>query len=209
VSHRFTSLRVGAQDSEARPPRWSPRTRGAPARRAALLAFAVAAAIRTALRHAPKRVSQEGAVMFSEFKAFIMRGNVLDLAVAVIIGGAFGKIVTSLVNDLIMPPIGLLLGNVDFSNLFVSLSGVEYTSLAEAQKAGAATLNYGMFINAVVSFLIVAFTIFVVVRAANRLQALKPKAEATPTTRDCPHCLSTIPLKATRCAHCTQALQPA
>ena len=114
--------------------------------------------------------------MFSEFKAFIMRGNVLDLAVAVIIGGAFGKIVTSLVNDLIMPPVGLLLGNVDFSNLFVSLSGVEYASLAEAQKAGAATLNYGLFINAVVNFVIIAFVIFMVVRAANRLQALKAQA---------------------------------
>ena len=147
--------------------------------------------------------------MLSEFKAFIMRGNVLDLAVAVIIGGAFGKIVTSLVNDLIMPPIGLLLGNVDFSNLFVSLSGVDYASLADAQKAGAATLNYGVFVNAVVNFLIVAFAIFMVVRAANRVQALKPKAAEAPTTRDCPHCLSTIPLKATRCAHCTQAVQPA
>ncbi len=146
--------------------------------------------------------------MFSEFKAFIMRGNVLDLAVAVIIGGAFGKIVTSLVNDLIMPPVGLLLGNVDFSNLFVSLSGVAYASLAEAQKAGAATLNYGLFINAVVNFVIVAFVIFMVVRSANRLQALRAKPVVA-TTRDCPHCLSTIPLKATRCAHCTQALQPA
>jgi large conductance mechanosensitive channel len=146
--------------------------------------------------------------MFSEFKAFIMRGNVLDLAVAVIIGGAFGKIVTSLVNDLIMPPVGLLLGNVDFSNLFVSLSGAEYASLAEAQKAGAATLNYGLFINAVVNFVIIAFVIFLVVRSANRLQTLTAKPEAA-TTRDCPHCLSTIPLKAARCAHCTQALQPA
>ena len=147
--------------------------------------------------------------MFNEFKAFIMRGNVLDLAVAVIIGGAFGKIVTSLVNDLVMPPVGLLLGNVDFSNLFVSLSGVEYASLADAQKAGAATLNYGLFINAVVNFLIIAFVIFLVVRAANRVQSLRAQPAAAPTTRDCPHCLSTIPLKATRCAHCTQALQPA
>jgi large conductance mechanosensitive channel len=142
--------------------------------------------------------------MFKEFRAFIMRGNVLDLAVAVIIGAAFGKIVTSLVNDLIMPPIGLVLGNVDFSNLFISLSGVDYPSLAEAQKAGAATLNYGLFINAVVSFLIVAFAIFMVVRAANRL-----KGPAAATTRDCPFCLSTIPLKATRCAHCTATVQPA
>jgi large conductance mechanosensitive channel len=147
--------------------------------------------------------------MLSEFKAFIMRGNVLDLAVAVIIGAAFGKIVTSLVNDLVMPPIGLLLGNVDFSNLFISLSGVDYPSLADAQKAGAATLNYGVFINAVVNFVIVAFAIFMVVRAANRVQGLRPKAPGEPTTRECPHCLSTIPYKATRCAHCTQALQPA
>jgi large conductance mechanosensitive channel len=142
--------------------------------------------------------------MLQDFKAFIMRGNVLDLAVAVIIGGAFGKIVTSLVNDVVMPPIGLLLGNVDFSNLFLSLSGVEYASLADAQKAGAATLNYGLFINSVVSFLIVAFAIYLVVRAATRLQSLQQKAAAEPSTRDCPHCLSSIPIKATRCAHCTQ-----
>ena len=144
--------------------------------------------------------------MLSEFKAFIMRGNVLDLAVAVSIGGVFGKIVTSFVNDVILPPIGLLLGNVDFSNLFVSLSGAEFASLAEAQKAGAATLNCGLFLNAVVSFLIIALVIFLVVRAANRLQAGPPEA---PTARDCPQCLSTVPVKATRCAHCTQALQPA
>ena len=144
--------------------------------------------------------------MFKEFRAFIMRGNVLDLAVAVIIGAAFGKIVTSFVNDIIMPPIGLILGNVDFSNLFISLSGVAYPSLAEAQKAGAATLNYGLFLNAVVNFLIIAAVIFLVVRAANRVVAGPPEA---PTTRDCPQCLSTVPVKATRCAHCTQALQPA
>jgi len=147
--------------------------------------------------------------MLSEFKAFIMRGNVLDLAVAVIIGGAFGKIVTSLVNDLIMPPVGLALGNVDFSSLFVSLSGVDYPSLAEAQKAGAATLNYGLFINAVVNFLIVAFAIFMVVRAANRVQSLQAKPAAAATTRDCPQCLSSVPIKATRCAHCTSTLQAA
>ena len=147
--------------------------------------------------------------MLSEFKAFIMRGNVLDLAVAVIIGGAFGKIVTSFVNDVILPPVGLLLGNVDFSNLFVSLSGAEYASLAEAQKLGAATLNYGLFINAVVNFLIIALVIFLVVRAANRLQALQAAPAAAPTTRDCPQCLSIVPLKALRCAHCTSTLQPA
>ena len=144
--------------------------------------------------------------MLKEFKAFIMRGNVLDLAVAVIIGGAFGKIVNSFVNDIVMPPIGLLLGNVDFSNLFVSLSGVQYPSLAEAQKAGAPTLNYGIFLNSVVSFLIIALVIFLIVRVANRLQAGPPEA---PTSRDCPQCLSTVPIRATRCAHCTQALQPA
>lgn len=147
--------------------------------------------------------------MLSEFKAFIMRGNVLDLAVAVIIGGAFGKIVTSFVNDVILPPVGMLLGNVDFSNLYMSLSGAEYASLAEAQQAGAATLNYGIFINAVVNFLIIALVIFLVVRAANRVQTLKGKPAEAPTTRDCPHCLSTIPIKATRCAHCTSTLQPA
>jgi large conductance mechanosensitive channel len=147
--------------------------------------------------------------MFNEFKAFILRGNVLDLAVAVIIGGAFGKIVTSFVNDVILPPVGLLLGNVDFSNLYVSLSGAEFASLAEAQKAGAATLNYGLFLNAIVNFLIIALVIFLVVRAANRLQALKGKPGEAPTTRDCPHCLSTVPVKATRCAHCTSTLQPA
>jgi large conductance mechanosensitive channel len=144
--------------------------------------------------------------MLADFKAFVMRGNVLDLAVAVIIGGAFGKIVTSFVNDVIMPPVGLLLGNVDFSNLFLSLSGVDYPSLAEAQKLGAPTLNYGLFINSVVNFLIVAFAIFLVVRAASRVQA---KPEAAPTTRECPQCLSTIPLRAARCAHCTSTLQPA
>jgi large conductance mechanosensitive channel len=144
--------------------------------------------------------------VLKEFRAFIMRGNVLDLAVAVIIGGAFGKIVTSLVNDVIMPPVGLLLGNVDFSNLFFSLSGTEYASLADAQKAGAATLNYGLFINSIVSFLIVAFAIFMVVRAAARVQALQAAPAAAPTTKDCPYCLSSIPLKATRCAHCTQSL---
>jgi len=147
--------------------------------------------------------------MLSEFKAFIMRGNVLDLAIAVIIGGAFGKIVTSFVNDVILPPVGLLLGNVDFSNLYLSLSGAVYSSLAEAQKADVATLNYGLFLNAVVNFLIIALVIFLVVRAANRLQALKAEPAAAPTTRDCPHCLSSVPLEATRCAHCTSTLQPA
>ncbi len=144
--------------------------------------------------------------MLKEFKAFIMRGNVLDLAIAVIIGGAFGKIVTSFVNDIIMPPIGLLLGNVDFSNLFLNLSGTPYKSLAEAQNTGAPTLNYGLFLNTVIDFLIVAFVIFLVVRTANRLQQSKVTVSPEPTTKECPFCLSTIPIKATRCPHCTSQL---
>jgi large conductance mechanosensitive channel len=146
--------------------------------------------------------------MLKDFRNFIMRGNVLDLAVAVIIGAAFGKIVTSLVNDIIMPPIGLLLGRVDFNNLFVPLNGQSYPSLAAAQEAGAPTLNYGIFINNVVQFLIIAFVIFLIVRAAQKLQERKqqPAAEATPTTKECPYCLTTIPLKATRCPNCTSNL---
>jgi large conductance mechanosensitive channel len=147
--------------------------------------------------------------MFKEFKAFIMRGNVLDLAVAVIIGGAFGKIVSSLVSDVIMPPIGLLLGSVDFGSLFINLSGTSYASLAEAQAAGAPTINYGLFINAVIDFLIVAIVIFLVIRAANRLQQLQAQPAAAPTTKECPYCLSVIPLKATRCPHCTSELKTA
>ncbi len=148
--------------------------------------------------------------MFKEFKDFIMRGNVLDLAVAVVIGGAFGKIVTSFVNDILMPPIGLLLGKVDFSNLYINLSGGQYASLAEAQAAGAATLNYGLFINAVVNFLIIAFAVFLVVRAANQMQRRKEAAPApppAPTTKTCPFCYTEIPIKATRCPHCTSQLE--
>ncbi len=143
--------------------------------------------------------------MLKEFKEFIMRGNVLDLAVAVIIGGAFGKIVTSLVNDILMPPIGVLLGGVDFSNLFINLSGQAFASLADAKAAGAATINYGVFLNTVIDFVIVAFVIFLVVRQANRLK--RQPAPADPTTKECPYCLSTIPIKATRCAHCTSELK--
>jgi large conductance mechanosensitive channel len=139
--------------------------------------------------------------MLKEFRQFAMRGNVVDLAVGVIIGAAFGKIVTSFVGDLLMPPIGLLLGNVDFSNLFVALNGQAYNNLAEAQAAGAPTLNYGLFINTVIDFVIVALVIFLLVRAINRMQ--RP-AEAT--TKDCPHCFSAIALKATRCPHCTSQL---
>ncbi len=147
--------------------------------------------------------------MFKEFKAFIMRGNVLDLAIAVIIGGAFGAIVNSLVQDILMPPLGLLLGRVDFSNLFLSLSGQTYESLKAAQDAGAPTLNYGLFIQGVINFLIIAFVIFLIVRAANRLQRAQPAPPTEPTTKGCPYCLSTIPLAATRCAHCTSELKVA
>lgn len=143
--------------------------------------------------------------MLKEFKAFVMRGNVLDLAVAVIIGGAFGKIIGSFVEDVLMPPIGLALGNVDFSNLFINLSGKDFDSVAAAKAAGAATLNYGIFFNHVINFLIIAFAIFIIVKQASRLQ--KPPPAAVPTTKDCPHCLSAIPIKATRCAHCTSDLK--
>lgn len=145
--------------------------------------------------------------MLKEFRDFIMRGNVLDLAVAVIIGGAFGRIVSSLVNDIIMPPVGLLLGKVDFNNLFISLSGAAYTSLKDAQAAGAPTLNYGVFVNTVIDFLIVALVIFLVVRVANRLQ--RPKPQPAPTTKECPYCATTIALKAVRCPNCTSDLKAA
>ena len=146
--------------------------------------------------------------MLKEFKTFIMRGNVLDLAVAVIIGGVFGKIVSSLVNDVIMPPIGLLVGKVDFSSLYLNLSPATYASLAEAQKAGAPIIKYGLFINTVIDFIIVSSVIFLVVRLANRLQRQQAAtAPAAPTTKECPYCLSSIPLKATRCGHCTSELK--
>lgn len=146
--------------------------------------------------------------MLKEFKAFALRGNVLDLAVGIIIGGAFGTIVKSLVDDVIMPPIGLALGNVDFANLFMLLKGGSkapppYTTLAEAQAAGAVTINYGQFLNNVVVFIIVAFAVFLVVRAANRL---KPQEAAAPSTKDCPYCRMAIPVGATRCPHCTTEL---
>jgi large conductance mechanosensitive channel len=142
--------------------------------------------------------------MFREFKEFAMKGNVVDLAVGVIIGAAFGKIVTSFVNDVLMPPIGLLVGKVDFSNLFIDLSGQHHASVAEAKAAGAATLNYGLFINNVIDFVIVAFAIFLLVRQINRLNRKPVQVELT--TRDCPFCLSTIPLKASRCSHCTSQI---
>ena len=151
--------------------------------------------------------------MLKEFRDFAMKGNVMDMAVGIIIGGAFGKIVSSLVNDVIMPPIGMLLGKVDFSNLFINLSGEHYASLADAKAAGAATVNYGLFLNTVIDFVIVAFAIFLMVKWVNKMRAAaearekKPQvAPAAPTTKECPYCLSTIPIKAIRCAHCTADL---
>jgi large conductance mechanosensitive channel len=148
--------------------------------------------------------------MVKEFKEFILRGNVLDLAVGVIIGGAFGTIVTSLVNDVIMPPVGLLLGSVDFRDLFLILkegaTAGPYPSVAAAKGAGAVTLNYGAFINTMVSFLIVGFSIFLVIKAANKLRAPAP-APAPPPARECPYCLSSVARKATRCPHCTSELK--
>jgi large conductance mechanosensitive channel len=143
--------------------------------------------------------------MLKEFKTFAMRGNVLDLAVGVVLGGAFGKIVTSFVNDVLMPPIGLIVGNVDFSNLFIDLSRQHHASIAEAKAAGAATLNYGMFINNVIDFVIIAFAIFLLVRQVNRFNRVP--APAPPQTMECPFCTSAISPKATRCPNCTSVLK--
>ena len=149
--------------------------------------------------------------MFKEFKAFIMRGNVLDLAVGVIIGAAFGAIVKSFVDDILMPPIGLLLGNVDFSNIFAVLKAGDpagpYATLAAAQEAGAVTMNFGVFINVIISFLITAFAIFLVIRAANALQRKEEAAPPAPTTKSCPFCHTDIPIPATRCPNCTSQLE--
>jgi len=148
--------------------------------------------------------------MLKEFKEFAMRGNVLDMAVGIIIGAAFGTIVASFVADIIMPPIGMLLGNVDFSNIFAVLKEGKvpgpYASVAVAKEAGAITINFGLFINTIINFLIVAFAIFLVVKNVNKLKRTPP---AVPTTKECPHCLSTIPIKATRCGHCTSDLKSA
>jgi large conductance mechanosensitive channel len=143
--------------------------------------------------------------MLKEFKEFAMRGSVVDLAIGVIIGAAFGKIVSSLVDDVIMPPVGRLLGHVDFSSLFLNLSDKSYETLAAAKGAGAPTLNYGIFLNTVISFLIVAFCVFIVVHQVNRWTK-KPAATAAPTTRDCPQCAMSIPIAAKRCGHCTTQL---
>ena len=147
--------------------------------------------------------------MLKEFKKFAMRGNVIDMAVGIIIGAAFGKIVTSFVNDVLMPPVGLVLGRVDFSSLFINLSGHHYASLAEAQAAGAPTINYGVFLNTVLDFLIVAFAIFLLIRQINRLHHEEKKPPEPLTTKDCPFCQISIPIKALRCPHCTSELKAA
>ena len=148
--------------------------------------------------------------MLKEFKEFAMRGNVVDMAVGIIIGAAFGTIVKSLVADIIMPPIGLLLGNVDFTDLFVVLkqgaTAGPYLTLVDAQKAGAVTLNYGVFANTVISFIIVAFSVFLLIRAINKMKRKEEAPPEEPTTKECPHCLSSIPIKATRCGYCTSEL---
>ena len=140
--------------------------------------------------------------ILSEFKAFIMRGNVIDMAVGVIVGGAFGKIVSSLVSDVLMPPIGRLMGGVDFSNFFINLSPTSYATLKDAQTAGAPTINYGVFLNAILNFLIVSATIFIMIRQISKLYPKPAETPAGPMTKECPFCLSAVPLKATRCAHC-------
>ena len=145
--------------------------------------------------------------MLKEFKEFAMRGNVLDMAIGIIIGGAFGKIISSLVGDVLMPPIGRLMGNLDFSNLFFALNGQVYDTLKAAKDAGAPTINYGMFINTVIDFVIVAFVIFILVKQMNRLKKETPAAATV--TRECPYCLSHIALKATRCPGCTSEVKAA
>ena len=145
--------------------------------------------------------------MLKEFREFAMRGNVLDMAIGIIIGTAFGKIITSLVNDILMPPIGVLLGKMDFTNLFVNISSQHYQRLTDAKAAGDATINYGLFLNTIIDFIIVAFVIFLLIRQVNRFK--KKEEPAAPVTKDCPYCLSAVPVKATRCSHCTSGLKPA
>ena len=147
--------------------------------------------------------------MLKEFKQFAMRGNVLDMAVGVIVGGAFGKIVSSLVSDILMPPLGLVVGRVDFSSLFIDLSGTHPASLAAAKQAGAPTINYGVFLQSLLDFLIIAFLIFVLIKQINRILAQPEEKPAAPTTKECPRCCSAIPIRATKCAHCTSELKAA
>jgi large conductance mechanosensitive channel len=144
--------------------------------------------------------------MLREFREFAMRGNLLDMAIGIVIGAAFGRIISSLVNDVIMPPIGLVLGGFDFANLFIALRGGPFASVAAAKAAGAPTINYGVFINTIVDFIIVAFAVFLLIRGINRMRR---EPEATPTTKSCPYCVSTIPLTAVRCPHCTSELKAA
>jgi large conductance mechanosensitive channel len=146
--------------------------------------------------------------MLKEFKEFAMRGSVLDMAIGIILGAAFGKVVTAMVAEILMPPIGMLLGHVDFSNFFINLSGTHYATMVEAKKAGAAVIAYGAFVNTIIEFLIVAFAVFLIVRQVNRLRKPAP-APAPPESKECPYCVSSIPLKATRCPQCTSQLQPA
>lgn len=154
----------------------------------------------------PKALLGKGGPMLREFRDFAMRGNMIDMAVGIIIGAAFGRVVSSLVSDVLMPPIGLLTGHSDFSNKFLNLSGKAFATLAEAKAAGAATINYGMFLNSLFDFLIVAFAVFMLIRQINRLKGAQP---AAPATKDCPYCLAAVPVKATRCGHCTSALPAA
>jgi large conductance mechanosensitive channel len=150
--------------------------------------------------------------MLKEFKEFAMKGNVVDMAVGIIIGAAFGTIVSSAVNDVLMPPLGLLIGNVDFSNMYAVLrhgvtAGVQYASLADAQRDGATVIAYGKFINQIINFVIVAFAVFLMIRSMNRLKKQPAPVEAVPTTKECPHCCSTVPIKATKCGFCTSELK--
>ncbi len=148
-----------------------------------------------------------GVRMIKEFREFIARGNVMDMAIGIIIGAAFGKIVASLVNDLVMPAIGLIAGKIDFSNLFIDLSGKHFKTLAAAKAAGAATINYGVFISTVLDFVIIAFVVFLMVKGINRMKRKQEEAPAEPTTKDCPFCVSAIPIKAIRCPNCTADLK--
>lgn len=149
--------------------------------------------------------------MFKEFREFVMRGNVIDMAVGIVIGAAFGAIVQSLVKDVLMPPIGILLGNVDFANIFTVIKAGEvagpYATLADAQAAGAVTMNWGLFVNSIIAFLIVAFAIYMVIKQVNRLKREAEEPPAEPTTKDCPFCLSAVPIKAVRCPFCTSELK--
>lgn len=147
--------------------------------------------------------------MWQEFKKFVARGNVLDLAVGIVLGAAFGTVVNSFVKDVLMPPIGMLTGGIDFSELYVNLAGAEYESLAAATRAGAPTINYGLFLNNVLSFFIVAFAVFLVVRSYNRMMVRREKAPPPPTEKACPYCRMTVPVDATRCGHCTSELAAA